>query len=719
MPQAVKNPVFHFLLLLIFSVLLFLGLAAPTLISYQDSALREGDVAGQDILAPHAITYVSNVLTERQRDLAENLVAQVYTPADTSVARQQLERLRSALAYITSVRADNYAAREQKLQDLIALEDIQLRQDTMIDLLALSDARWQTVQQETIVVLEQVMRITIRQDRLDEAKRSVPSLVSLSLPEDLAGLVVDLVVPFVVPNSYYDEALTVEARQAARDAVEPVTRSYVTGETIVQRGQIITATIEEALGEFGLLQPGSRWQDLAGAAFLTVLIAGFFGIYIRRTPLIHDERSIAVFGALFLVFLFGARLIMPGHIVIPYIFPLMAYSLTTAALFGADFALLTMIPLAMAATYGLPNALDLTLYYIFTSIFGVFALRRAQRITSFFWAGGAIVISGVLIIIAFRLPDPATDWVGLSTLAGSAVINGVASASISVLLQFFLAQIIGLITPLQLIELSRPDNPLLQFILRNAPGTYQHSLQVANLAEQAAERINADPLLTRVGALYHDAGKALNPGFFIENQIPGNLNPHDDLDPTVSSSTIVQHITEGVKLARKYRLPKRIQDFILEHHGTLTTRYQYVRAVEAAGGDDSKVDPHGFQYPGPRPQSKETALVMLADGCEARVRAERPRGEDELRSLIREAVAGRLESGELNDTELTLRELDAVVESFTATLRGVYHPRIEYPKLESREQAEQPVQFEDINEDTKPIHTAEPADSQSNSASLA
>jgi hypothetical protein len=330
----------------------------------------------------------------------------------------------------------------------------------------------------------------------------------------------------------------------------------------------------------------------------------------------------------------------------------------------------------------MPNALELTLYYALSSFFGVLTLGRGQRILAFFWAGAVVAGCGSLVAIAHRLPQPETDWVGITTLVGAALLNGVASASLTVLLQFFLAQFLGMTTPLQLLEISRPDHPLLQLVLRNAPGTYQHSLQVANLAEQAAERIGADTLLTRVGALYHDIGKALNPVFFIENQMPGTPNPHDQLDPASSAALIVKHVNDGVEMARQYRIPRRIQDFIREHHGTMIARYQYVNAVKAAGGDESKVDPEPFRYPGPRPGSRETAILMLADGSEARVRAERPKDVDEMRDLIRSVIQNRIAQGQLDNTDLTLSNLEALIDSFTTTLRGIYHPRIEYPILE-------------------------------------
>jgi hypothetical protein len=263
---------------------------------------------------------------------------------------------------------------------------------------------------------------------------------------------------------------------------------------------------------------------------------------------------------------------------------------------------------------------------------------------------------------------------------GAAVIMGLASAGLALPLQFLLAQFIGLTTALQLLEISRPDSPLLNYFLQRAPGTYQHSLQVANLAEQAAELVHADALLTKVGALFHDVGKAANPLFFVENQPPSQIDAHDDLKPEISAQTIIRHVADGLELARKYRLPRRLQDFIAEHHGTFITGYQYNRAVRAVDGDKSKVDEPQFRYPGPTPRSKETVLLMFADGVEARARAERPGNDDEVRALVRSVIESRQKDGQLDDAPISQRDLASIIESFVATLRVTYHPRLEYPK---------------------------------------
>jgi hypothetical protein len=681
--RVAPRPLFLSLLFLATGSLIFLSLIAPFLLRSEDALLVAGQVAPRDVLAPYSDTFQSTILTNRQREEIIRQVQPVYTTPDPGVGRVRLELLQATLAYIATVRADIYATLEQKLTDLAALDDIRLSQDTAAAILQLSDARWQTVQQEALVVLEQAMRETIRPEDLENARRGLLSLVSLSLSDEQADTVVALVSAFIVPNSFYDPERTDAAVQAAREQVVPLYRSFVADEVIVQRGQVITAEDVEALQAFNLVESPDTWQDIVGAAMLTAVMMGLFILYLRRYPeYLLDLRALVLVVMLLLLFLFGARVTVAGHTVLPYLFPLAAFSLTAAALFGSELGIALSLPLAVMVAFGLPNGLELTLFYAVGSLFGILVLRRAQRLTMFFWAGVAIALAGVLVIGAYRLPQAVTDWLGLGTLALSSAANGIFSAGSAILLQYILAQPLGRVTPLQLIELSRPDHPLLQFILQNAPGTYQHSLQVATLAEHAAERIGANTLLTRVGGMYHDAGKAMNPVFFIENQLGSELNPHHHLDAAVVAATIIQHVPDGLELARKYRLPRPIQGFIAEHHGTMMTRYQYAQAVEQAGGDASQVDEAVFHYPGPRPQSRETALMMLADGCEARVRADRPKDEDALREAIRGVIDARVKGGQLDDTDLTLHDLQAVVEAFVASLRGIYHPRLQYPTLE-------------------------------------
>jgi cyclic-di-AMP phosphodiesterase PgpH len=665
------------------AVLAFFALILPISTRPFAFQLNIGEVSQQDIQAPFALSYTSEVMTEQLRDEAEVRVSPVYLQIDPTIARQQMESLRATFSFIATVRADAFASPEQKLADLSALENIQLSREEAERILLMSDGRWFSVQEESFSVLEQVMRNTIREGQAKDAQRNLPTLISFTLPQDQAQIVIALVSPFVAPNSLYSDDLTGLARREARERIEPVTRTYVSGETIVRRGQIITPATWEALSEFGLIENRDSLRDFFATGALIVVMSTFTGLYFTRRNLVsaHNMRSLVVMAITFLVFLYFARLIIPNRTIIPYLYPIPAFGLTITSLFSAELGLVFSLVLSILAGYGLPNSLDLTLYYTLSSLFGILVLGKGLRIGSFFWSGIAIGAAGSALILAYRLPDPLADVVGITTLIGAAFFNGVASASLTLILQFLFAQLLGLATALQLLEISRPDHPLQQLLLRSAPGSYQHSLQVAVLAEQAAEHIGADPLLVRVGAIYHDAGKLLNPSFFIENQVPGKLNPHDDLDPLVSAQTIIRHVTDSVHLARKYRLPNSMIDFMREHHGTLMTRYQYVKAVEQAGNDPEKVDVNLFRYPGPRPQSRETALLMLADGCQARARAELPQDDEELRVVVHKVIEFCQREGQLDDTGLTLGDLSLITNSFVKTLRNTYHPRIRYPEM--------------------------------------
>ena len=680
-PPSARIRLIQFTLLSLISVISY-GILILPLLNSASVTLQPGEVSPGNFQAPRDLEYSSEVRTEDARIEAANAVQPMYTSPDPTIARRQIERLRAALQYITLVRDDENSTPEQKQADIAALSDIQLGPETTTKIIELAPARWDVIQQEAQSVLEQVMRRNIRDVDLESVRHSVPSLVSLSLNEEQAAMVAELVTAYVTVNSEFSEELTEDAKQLARDAVQPRTEEYKAGETIVLRGQILTPAQIEALQHAELIEEASPWQDYAGAAALVIIVAAFVSLYFsqRRLQFISDARSLVVIAIIFLVCFVGARFVIPDRTVLPYAFPIPAVGLILTTLFGVEAGIVFSIAIALLAPYALPNTLDLMPYYLATSLTGVLVLGAARRVWTFFRAGAAVTGAGIAMLLAFRLPFTVTDGVAMLQLTGAAIFNGLASSSLALVLQYFLAQSLGLTTALQLIEISRPDFPLLQFFLRNAPGTYQHSLQVANLAEQAAEQIGADALLTRVGALFHDVGKSLNPMFFIENQPQGEVNTHEDLDPAESAAAIIAHVTDGVAMARKHKLPRRIDDFILEHHGTMIARYQYNQAVEKAGGDPAKVDVEKFRYPGPRPRSRETALLMLADGSEARARAQRPQTEEDIRKIVLTTIESAQKQGQLDNTPLTSRDLSLLTDSFVTILRGAYHPRIAYPK---------------------------------------
>lgn len=642
--------------------------------------LEADEVASQDILSPYAISYTSEVLTEQGRQAAAAAVPETFDPPDVRVARDQVEQLQTALAEIGAVRADATATRQEKIEDLTTREDVRIVPTLAERILGLADSRWEAVRLESVAVLEQVMRREIREGRLEEARRTIPTQVSISLPESQAELVVLLARAFLAPNARWNEAATQAAREEASRAVAPVVKSYAAGETVVSRGEIVTPLHVEALRAFGLLEAPAPSSEIAVRALLTTLLACTLTLFIARTnPDAIRKGALAwVLVGGFVAVAAAMQLMIPGHAVLPYVFPAATLPMLFGVLFGPGVGVASALVQGALAGYLAGRGLEIALYFMLSGTIGALAIGRAERLSLFFWSGLAADLAGVAVVVIFRLPDPGMDVIGKSFLLLAAILSGLFSASLCFVLLLLVGNFLGIPTTLQLIELSRPDHPLLQLILRNAPGTYQHSLQVANLAEQAARSVGANPLLTRVGALYHDAGKALRPQYFIENQIPGQ-NVHEQLDPASSASVILSHVRDGLDLARKYRLPAQVRAFIPEHHGTMDVSYQYQAAVESAGGSPGRIDRRDYTYPGPRPRSRETAILMLADGVEAKARAETPADEDGIEDLVRWVIDDRLARGQLARTELTLRDLDTIRRSFVATLRGLYHSRMRYP----------------------------------------
>jgi putative nucleotidyltransferase with HDIG domain len=370
---------------------------------------------------------------------------------------------------------------------------------------------------------------------------------------------------------------------------------------------------------------------------------------------------------------------VPGRAVLPYLFPGAALSMVVTVLMNPELAIVFTLVLAALVGYITGNSLELAGFVAAGGLMAALVLRRVERVNAFFRAGIYVGLTNVVVVLVFRLPDAGTDTVGLLTLTAIGLVNGALAASLTLAVFFVVGNIFDITTSLKLLELSQPSHPLLRQLLLKAPGTYHHTLMIANLAEEAAERIGANALLTRVGAFYHDIGKIRRPHYFTENQMSGP-NPHDTLGAGTSAEILRGHVTKGLELAKQYRLPSRVRAFISEHHGDGFISFMYQKAIEEAGGDASKVDARHFRYIGPKPQSKETALVMLADTAEAISKSKQPGSVEELEALVDKAIKLRMDQGQLEDCDLTLRDLQVIRQSFVDTLKGLYHTRVEYPE---------------------------------------
>ncbi|MFQ5611336.1 MAG: HDIG domain-containing metalloprotein [Anaerolineae bacterium] len=666
---------------------LFLFAGSTTIVALQflpfnRVQLELGTVAPQAILSPSHITYQSEVATEEARGRAATGVPVQYDLPDPAIAKAQLQRAGQIFDYLTAVRADPYGSPEQKRTWIAAITDLSLSDEVVARILAFSDQAWANVEQETLTVLDTAMRDEIRDYQIIAARRRLPTLLALDVPNDEASVVIAIAEDLVKPNTSIDEARTEEERQRARDSAEPVTVTYEQNQVIIRNGEVVKQRHLEALEALGLLQPGIDWSQIASSASLMLLLTLLLGVYIFRfaRPFYYQPRMVWLLAILIVAFVGVAQIMVPGHTILPYIFPVAALSIIVAGMLEAQLGVFIALMMGVVIGFISDGSLELTAYAIVAGLVGIITIGSHERVNTLLWSGVYIALTNVVLILIFRV-NTEIDLIGLVTLIGAGLFNGAFAAGLALVGFFVLGNLTGITTSIQLFDLSRPTQPLLSKLLRRAPGTYHHSLLVGNLAEQAAERIGANALLTRVGAYYHDIGKMVRPYFFVENLADGMRNVHDNLDPYTSTQIIISHVTDGLELARKHRLPPAIRAFIAEHHATsIAARSFYHRAVEEAGGDPELVDESKFRYPGPNPQSRETAILMLADATEGTVRAMRPESAEEIDKIVRKTIADKIASGQLNESHLSLNDLEQIRLAFVDILKGVFHPRIKYPE---------------------------------------
>ena len=540
-------------------------------------------------------------------------------------------------------------------------------------------------------MIGEVMRQEIRQEEIGETRNQVPRMISLDLSDEEAAVATALTRALVIPNSFLDPGATAQAQAAARENVGPVARRFEEDQVIVREGDRVTALDIEALDQFGLRQTRTQWTDIVGSAVLAILLVTVFYLYLGRLEpdVLWKGRQPFLLTLLTTGFVLGSGLMVPAGGMLQYLAPVPALAMLLTATLGKHAGVASAVFLGAITGVLADGSFDLAVYAATGGLIAALALDRVERIGEVFRAGAFVALAHVGVLGIFHLAEqgaPPSELIA-STLAG--VINGGISSSLALGGLFVVGPLFDIATTMRLIELSRPENPLLQRMLREAPATYHHSLMVANLAEQAAETVDANALLTRVGAYYHDIGKMARPYFFSENQAMG-LNPHDRLDPETSAEVIVGHVTDGLKLARRYRLPSQVRAFIPEHHGSSKVSFLYHKAVQLAGSEEL-VDEARFRYDGRKPQTRETALVMLADGCEAAVRSAAPRTREEVSAIVNQIIDQRIDDGQLIESSLTLADVEAIREVFASALRGTFHPRIKYPETGKADERDDPA----------------------------
>jgi hypothetical protein len=685
------------------SLLLVAAMSAILGVDFQpaQTQLELGKPAPNIVFTPRAGQYESEVLTKAARQAARDDVPDQYdfTAAQAeAIAGQQAREFERLVKPVDAAFGDEVTPEDRVT--LLGQAIPELSAEQRATLVGLTPERWTVIRTEAARVLDTLLRTELKEPQVPAVRAGLAGRMSTDLTVDERLLAAALLGDLVVANSSYDPVLTETRRDQAASAVKPVMREWEDNEVIVRVGERVSEEALEAIDYFALNTGGLNVARLVGFVVLSILVVGLLLTWTWRfrREFWHRNNVLLLLALLLLVAVFALKL-TADRAWLPYALPLAAVGMLLTVLLdaGAAMVLTALVAVLAAAVNG--TGLELAAYVLMGGIAGIVTVRRGERLAVFVQAGFAVFIVSALVVATFALLGD-QDVQGMLELLAAAAVSAGGAAVAAVGSFAVIGSVFGILTVFQLLELANPSQPLLRRLLVETPGTYHHSLMVGNLAERAAEAIGADTLLARVAAYYHDVGKLSNPPAFIENQAGGD-NIHDELDPETSAQLLKSHVSEGIDIAYRSGLPKALIAFIPQHHGTAVMSYFHARAREQAaapyGGLETAegrkaaeaVAVAKFRHGGPKPQSREAAIIMLADSVEASVRSLSSRDEPAIRAMVSRIIEERIADDQFDECDITLRDIELIREAFVGQLLGMYHQRIAYPQnkvveLESR-----------------------------------
>lgn len=478
----------------------------------------------------------------------------------------------------------------------------------------------------------------------------------------------------IKPNFLYDKEKTEELKKQATKNVQPV--MIQKNQIVVKEGEPITETQMDILNDLGLLNDsGFDWYIYIALGAFVGLVQFLQWLFLKRyfIEMFNDASKILLISIINISTLVLARCL---SVATPYLIPLACAPMLLTLLLNYKVSLTLSILNVILISSIVDFNVEITLIAILNAIIGSTIIKKMQQRNDILYSAIYIVLFNVMLsfTMGLLLSSNILDVVKKAGLIG---VAGMLSAVLTIGFLPFFESTFDIVTVIKLLELSNPNHPLMKKILMETPGTYHHSVLVANLAEVAAEEVGGNSVLARISAYYHDVGKTKRPYFFKENQI-GKENPHDKISPNLSTLIITSHVKDGLEMAKEHNMPKVIQDIIVQHHGTTLVKYFYYTAKKNAENPDD-INEEDFRYPGPIPQSKEAGIIMLADGVEAAVRSIPELTQGKIEEMVNNIIKDKLNTGQLDHCDLTLKDVDRIRKSFLNTLNGIYHKRIEYP----------------------------------------
>lgn len=638
------------------------------------------DVATVDILSPKDV--IDENATEELIKQAEKSVQDVYIP-DKSIQQQAINKVDAFFDKTMEIRQLQNIDEKNRIERLKLESPIILSDEDYAAAIKADESELNILRDSVKENLNVIFSDNIENDENDvKANKQdyLNSISALKLDKELKDVGINVGFALIKPNMIYDSKTTEERRNEERNKVKPVVvRKY---QKIVGKGEVVTENQIALLKKLGLLeqQGDTDLSSFIGIGILIALMEGIVILYLVRfaPDVLKSRNKLVLISVLVTIELLLARFASMYNIS-GFLIPVAFTSMLVAVLVKTRLAIVLNIALSSVIALMMGYSIDVFVVSLIGGSVGAIIASRMHQRNGLITAGALVGLVSTLSILGTSLVNSTfSKTVVLQSLLG--LINGGLSSVFTIGLLPFCETTFKIVTPIKLLELSNPNQPLLKRLLFEAPGTYHHSILVGNLSEAAVEAIGGNSLLARVGSYYHDVGKIKRPYFFKENQIT-NENLHDKIAPSLSTLIITNHIKDGCELAKKYKLPDIIIDIIRQHHGTTLVKYFYAKAV-------NDPDPHGevseeqFRYEGPKPSTRESAVIMLADSVEAAVRSIASPTKAGIEDMIKKIIKDKVDDNQLDECDITLKDLRKITEAFMNVLNGIYHDRLEYPDIE-------------------------------------
>ncbi|AXY05914.1 HDIG domain-containing protein [Bacillus anthracis] len=655
-------------------------------------------IAKKTIHSP--IKIEDKVITDRKKQEAAQKVGDQYTYR-SEYKQNRVDIVNDVFAKVNEVIQEMKAAgpeEQKKMTDANKLEKLkkklpsnltkELSDENLLYFINAEPDQLELAKNAALTSVSVIMGGNIKMSEEMAAKeRFVNEMKGLNVNSGLKEAVNALGSYAITANYFYDPAVTKEKKKAEEDLVPPV--YILQGQVIVREGETISSDMYNQLKLVGLLEKGNSFQPYVGLAVIIGVLLYFmhkqFEVFLQRKR--EDRPYILAYITILSITIVLMKIISLfqklEYAGIAYVVPVAMGTILVKLMIGDRFVFLTSMIFSVCGSImfneGVTSTLNYSvgIYVLLSSLSVSIFLREKNRRTMILQAGILVSILNVVVLAALLLLRNGNfSPLEIGTQLLMASLSGIISSVLAMGILPYLESGLGIVSSMKLMELSSPNHPLLRRILLEAPGTYHHSVMVANLSEAACEAVGANGVLARVGAYYHDVGKTVQPQFFIENQM-GIENPHDKLDPVTSKDIIIAHVTDGVKMLEEYHIPQEIIDIAGQHHGTTLLKYFYYKAIKE---DKEKYTEEMFRYPGTKATSKESAIVGIADSVEAAVRSMNHPTPEQINNLVQSIIKDRLQDGQFSECDLTFKELQIVGKTLCETLNGIFHSRITYPE---------------------------------------